>query len=152
MKPFDLYRLAFLSIAISLGIILIVSCKHEMRELAYGKDNCEHCRMTVIDPQFGAGMMTSTGKVFAFDSGECLIGYIKAKGTKPSEHYYVSDYMKPGTLIDASKAIFLHSDSIQSPMGGNLAAFFDTQEAKATQQKIGGELLSWGKLVGTHEN
>ena len=126
---------------------LLLSCKHEMRPIAYGKDNCEQCRMTVMEPQYAAGMLSSKGKVFTFDSGECLLRYLKSKGIHENETYYVSDYVKPGELIDASKATFLHSDSIQSPMGGHLAAFGSLQSARVTQSKLNGELLTWKELI-----
>jgi len=117
-----------------------------MRPIEYGKDNCEQCRMTVMNPQFGAGMLTAKGKVFAFDAGECLVRYLKSKGIKENEEYYVSDYLAPGTLIHATEAVFLHGDSIQSPMGGNLAAFNSRESALSVQQDLGGTIMDWNNL------
>jgi len=99
-----------------------------------------------MNPQFGAGMLTSKGKVFAFDAGECLVRYLKSKGINENEEYYVSDYLAPGTLIHATEAIFLHGDSIQSPMGGNLAAFNSKESALSVQQDLGGTIMDWNDL------
>lgn len=118
-----------------------------MRPINYGKDNCEQCRMTVMNPQFGAGLLTSKGKVLTFDSGECLVRYLKTKETNKDDQYFVSDYNKPGTLLNATKASFLHSDNIQSPMGGNLAAFLNLASAQKLQKDLGGELLTWEELI-----
>jgi len=118
-----------------------------MRPIEYGKDNCEQCRMTVINPQFAAGLLTSKGKVYAFDAGECLVRYLKANGVNVKDQYFMSDYTKPGTLIDATKSAYLHGENIQSPMGGNLAAFSDIASAKSAQTELGGNLLNWNELI-----
>jgi copper chaperone NosL len=118
-----------------------------MRPIEYGKDNCEQCRMTVMNPKFGAGLLTSKGKVFAFDAGECLVRYVKANGYNEKDQYFMSDYTNPGTLIDATKSTYLHGDSIQSPMGGNLASFKDLKSAMVAQNSLGGQILSWEELI-----
>lgn len=123
------------------------SCKHEMRPINYGKDNCEQCRMTVMNPQFAAAMLTSKGKIYTFDAGECMVRYVKANGFNEKDQYFMSDYSKPGTLIDATKSAYLHGDSIQSPMGGNLATFSDAASAHSVQKVLGGEILSWTQLI-----
>ena len=123
------------------------SCKNEMRPIEYGKDNCVQCRMTVMNPKFGAGMLTSKGKVFTFDAGECMVRYVKANGVNEKDQYFMSDYNKPGTLIDATKSSYLHGDSIQSPMGGNLASFKDLASAKDAQSSLGGQILTWEELI-----
>lgn len=135
---------------ISISLILLLfcfSCKNEMRPIEYGKDNCEQCRMTVVNPQFAAGLLTSKGKVYTFDAGECLVRYLKANGVYEKDQYFMSDYTKPGILIDATKSSYLHGENILSPMGGNLAAFGDIATAKAVQIELGGDLLTWNELI-----
>lgn len=119
-----------------------------MRAIKYGEDNCELCRMTVMNPQFAAGLLTSKGKVYTFDAGECLVRYLKANGVNENDQYFMSDYYKAGTLIDATKAAYLHGDNIQSPMGGNLAAFSNISSAQDLQKELGGDLLTWQQLIG----
>lgn len=138
-------------IALSISFILLmlcISCKNEMREIHYGEDNCELCRMTVMNPQFAAGLLTSKGKVYTFDAGECLVRYLKTNGVNEKDQYFMSDYNKPGTLIDATNAAYLHGDNIQSPMGGNLAAFSNIASGQDVQKELGGDLLTWQQLIG----
>ncbi|HEU5219058.1 MAG TPA: hypothetical protein VFU23_10390 [Gemmatimonadales bacterium] len=45
------------------------------RPIAYGKEACAFCRMTVSDPRFGAELVTTRGRVYTFDSIECLASY-----------------------------------------------------------------------------
>jgi copper chaperone NosL len=129
-------------------LLLCFSCKNEMRAINYGKDNCEQCRMTVMNPQFAAGLLTPKGKVYTFDAGECLVRYVKANGMDNKAQYFMSNYSEPGTLIDATKSVYLRGENIQSPMGGNLAAFSNINAAKAVQSELGGEILSWVELIG----
>lgn len=138
-------RFLFLLIA---PILFCTACKHEMRPIQYGKDNCEQCRMTVMNPLFAAAMLTSKGKTYTFDAEECLVRYLKAKGMNENDQYFVSDYNKSGSLINAVTATYLHSDIIQSPMGGNLAAFSDKAAAENVQKALGGEVLNWQQLTG----
>ncbi|MBK7027770.1 MAG: nitrous oxide reductase accessory protein NosL [Bacteroidales bacterium] len=128
-------------------LMLIGSCKNEMRPINYGKDNCELCRMTVMNPQYAAGLLTSKGKVYTFDAGECLVRYVKKNGINEMDQYFMSDYNKPGSLVDATTAFYLQGDSIQSPMGGNLASFKDLTSAKVAQTSLGGQILSWKDLI-----
>ena len=57
-------------------IILWTSCSTSVRPISYGKDACEHCRMTIMDKKFGAELITKKGKIFVFDSDECLAQYV----------------------------------------------------------------------------
>ena len=130
-----------------LSIMLITACKKELRPISFGKDNCEQCRMTVMDPRFAAAILTSKGKTLPFDAEECMLRYIKSKGIAEDDHCFVSDYTLPGTLIPADEAVFLHGDSIDSPMGGNLAAFSKKSPADSVQKRLGGRMLLWQELV-----
>ena len=141
-------RMKQLLLCVFLSLFIISACTSSMRQIEYGKDNCEFCRMTVMDPRFASGILTSKGRVYTFDSEECLANYVKEKGFSEKDQYFVSDYTRPGTLIEATGAIYLHSDSIQSPMGGNLGAFIDQSSALSCQKELGGELLKWSQLTG----
>ena len=52
-------------------LLLISSCNTEPQKINYGKDLCEHCKMTIMDKKFGAELITKKGKTMKFDSGEC---------------------------------------------------------------------------------
>ena len=57
--------------------------------------------------------------------------------------HLVCDYLKEGNLIDATKATYLISPEIQSPMGAHLAAFASREDAQKIQGEKGGELYDW---------
>lgn len=129
-------------------MFLLVSCSSEPVPIQYGKDNCEHCKMTIMDNKFGTELITDKGKVYKFDSDECLRDYFNSKQPKISQ-ILVTDYSIPGKLVDAKSAWFLHSDKMKSPMGGNLAAFATKEKAASYLKKYPGELWTWDELL-TH--
>jgi copper chaperone NosL len=94
----------------------------EARPIAWGSEPCEYCRMTITDQRFGAEVRTSTGKVLAFDSIECLAGFVA--GTDPADvrAVWVSDYERPGTFLGADSAAFWEVGGGVSPMGRGLLA------------------------------
>jgi len=102
--------------------------------------------MTLIDKKFGAEIINSKGKVLKFDSGECMLQFLKAdKEFKPSK-FLITDYENPGELIDAEKAWYLFGGNIKSPMGGRLAGFKTLEAAEKTQKELSGDLLLWDKV------
>ncbi|MBL7811415.1 MAG: nitrous oxide reductase accessory protein NosL [Bacteroidetes bacterium] len=126
--------------------LVMVACTSGPVPIRYGKDNCALCKMTIMDNKFGTELITPKGKIFTFDSDECMRDYLKASANAGAQ-YLVTNYEKPGTLIDGKTAFFLHSPKMKSPMGGNLAAYADKVKATAAQQKLGGEVLTWDQFL-----
>ena len=127
----------------------IIACSRTPEAVAYGKDACTHCKMTIMDRRFGAEIVTAKGKVFKFDSAECMLGYM---GENPGQFndadmYLVVDYNSQGAFLDARKCTYVHDANINSPMGGNLAAMSSDQRAKTFVGHGEGTLLSWNDLV-----
>lgn len=132
----------------TLVTIFLVSCSSNQRPIEYGKDNCAFCKMTIMDNKFGAELVTSKGKVFTFDSGECLVRYVKLhKSDNEDNRYFVTDFDKPGVLVETRQAIFVHGPGVQSPMGGNLAAFKIKLTAQHFASLNQGGLLTWEQLL-----
>ena len=60
-------------------LLLFSSCKTEPKPIDFGSDACEFCQMIIIDNHYGGELITEKGKVFKFDSGECMARYIKSQ-------------------------------------------------------------------------
>lgn len=102
--------------------------------------------MIISDPRFGAELVTSKGKIFKFDSVECLLNEVGEKGEEHYAHILVTDFTQPEKFIEATSAAYLISDRISSPMGANLSAY-RTHEAATTMLATGmGEILYWDLL------
>ncbi|MBC5774736.1 nitrous oxide reductase accessory protein NosL [Pontibacter sp. KCTC 32443] len=132
----------------------IVSCKPEQKPIPYGAANCAHCNMTVADNRYGAELVNDKGKAFFFDSSECLMAYVNEQTelAEKASFILVSDFTKPGELIDARKAHYLQSKNLPSPMGLYLTAVADKTAATKMHQEHGGRLLTWNEAVTAVKN
>ena len=59
---------------------------------------------------------------------------------------YFTDFDGKHELIAVSHALFFKSDQLNSPMGGNVAAFSDKQGLQKVSQQFNGTELSWSEL------
>lgn len=130
---------------------LISSCTPEPQPIEYGADMCEFCKMSIVDAQHAAELVTSKAKVFKFDAIECMINFSKEKKDMKYAFQLVNDYTKPKALVDAEKSYFLISEKLQSPMGANLTAFGNKKDAQEMLQAKGGKLYTWTNLLDHFE-
>lgn len=118
-------RFLFLSAVVLLDAKLLTACSSpKPRPIAYGKDKCAFCQMMISDKQYGSEHVTKTGKVYAYDSIECMVAHALTPALPAKEIHsaWVSDYAK-GTLINAKDALYIQSPALRSPMAVNLTAF-----------------------------
>lgn len=115
-----------------------------------GTAACEHCHMTIADPRFAAELVTRTGKVFYFDDAGCLARFA-GDGSVPADRIHsawVTDFRAPGTLLSVQDAIFLRTDSVQTPMGSNLLAV-PRAAGDSLRAALGGTLLDWDAVLAS---
>ncbi|SIN81925.1 copper chaperone NosL [Algoriphagus halophilus] len=122
------------------------SCDIKPEDIHYGKDFCQFCRMTIVDQQHAAQLVTQKGRAYKYDAIECMVNDLKDWERPEVELLLVADYEQPGTLIEAKKASYLISDQIPSPMGANLSAFSSTNSRDKIYQTMGGSQLDWHQL------
>lgn len=141
-KPF---KYAAGSIILWASLFSLSSCSKGPSPIQYGHDMCHFCKMTVTDQRYGTELVTKKGKVFKFDSIECMGLYLKAGDIQPGDYHglYVTDFLRPGQLIDGEQAYYLKSQQLPSPMGAYLTAFGTTEAAAQYQQDKGGETFQW---------
>jgi copper chaperone NosL len=120
-------------------LFFIVSCSRGFEAVNYGHDQCAHCRMTIMDKRFAAELLTGKGKAIKFDDISCLKKYLTANSFIDNKSkYFVADYKNPeGEFLDAGSAVYLHHESLKSPMNGNYAAFKSEEEARSLKDSLG---------------
>jgi copper chaperone NosL len=128
---------------------IILSCSTGPETINFGSDQCDHCRMTIVDNKFAAEIVTIKGRVFKFDAAECMIMYIIEEKIKEDEikGKYVTDASKPGSFIDAVKAHYLISENFPSPMGANLSAYGSMNDAETFHKQYSGDLKTWDEVL-----
>ncbi len=129
-------------------LLFFSSCNSSTTPIALGKDNCSFCKMPISDARFGGELVTGKGKVYKFDDAHCLLSFLQSaelKDEKKTSVYFVN-FSGSHSFIPAAKALFLKSDTLRSPMNGNVAAFDNADSLQAALQKFPGAILHWEEL------
>lgn len=132
---------------ITLLAFFIFSCTIEPEAINYGKDACNYCKMNIVDTQHASEVVTKKGKVYKFDSIECMVNHLKKQDMNTIALFLVSNYGTQDALIDATKATYIKSTEIPSPMGAFLSALKSEQKAKELLDQKGGKLFTWRELL-----
>ena len=128
-------------------LLFTTSCKKSFVPIDYGKDNCAHCRMTIVDDRYAAEFVNEKGKAFKFDDIQCMLQFMNENTITENNLYFVEDYFKTTTgMIDAQNAIFLHHDFFNSPMNGDIAAFASETELKSLKDSLNASIMKWENL------
>lgn len=125
---------------------IFVACSPQPKPIEYGSDICDFCRMTIVDQQHGAELVTTKAKVYKFDAIECMVQYALQKKEQEYALFLVNDYLGNGDLVDATSCTFLISSNIPSPMGAYLSAFSDTESAQSWKKEKSGAIYTWPEL------
>ncbi|RCR70832.1 nitrous oxide reductase accessory protein NosL [Larkinella punicea] len=136
--------------ALFLAGVVTQGCRVQPEPIHYGKDACEHCKMTIVDQKFAAEIVTQKGKSFKFDDVACLVNYLTESKVSEADLAFilVDQYNKPGELVDARQAVYVSGDGIRSPMMGNTAAFPDAEAARAARTELAAaKLRTWHDLL-----
>jgi copper chaperone NosL len=132
-----------------LAILSLTSCNTAPERIVAGKDHCDFCKMPVSDNRFGAEIVTSKGKAYKFDDAHCIISFIHSTAFKGEKEYvvYFVDFTGSHSLIPAATAFYLKSETLRSPMNGNIAAFSNRDSLQFVMKEYPGTTLSWPQLT-----
>ena len=127
---------------------LLVNCGSSPQPIEYGHMSCDYCKMTVVDQQYAAQLVTTKGKSFVFDATECMINYNRAEENQRHEYsqVLVTDYLSPTKLIDAETASYIRSEQLPSPMGAFITAVEKDTDIEELKEKYNGMVYSWDEL------
>lgn len=128
--------------------ILWASCSSGPEPFKYGTDSCYTCKMGVVDPKFGAELITKKGKVYKFDDVICMNHFLRSGAVeeKDIKRKLVINFEKENDFLDAEQAVFVQDEAIRSPMGSHAAAFADRTAADNFVKKQPGQLRTWKEL------
>ncbi|MBI2967302.1 MAG: nitrous oxide reductase accessory protein NosL [Bacteroidetes bacterium] len=134
---------------LSVIALFFAACSREPVPIEYGSDICHQCRMVISDKRYGTELITVKGKIYKFDSIECIAQFTgSGKVRKENVHsMLITDYTTPGHFIDAGNAVFLISDNLPSPMGANLTGFGNKLISGKFQSELQGELFTWEEIL-----
>ncbi len=129
----------------------LIACDSGPEKINYGSDNCAECNMGIMDRNYGSELITGKGKVYKFDSIECLASFIIKKEAKSVKSIWVANFRNPDEFIEAEKAIYIKNDKIHSPMGLNVLALNSQKDKSDIINAYGGEVLEWKDILSLVE-
>ena len=123
--------------------MLLTGCDEKRPEpIQLNKDNCAYCKMTISDPRFGAQLITGKVRLYKFDDLSCLKTWEEENQPENPRHY-VANYLNTEQFLAVEEAVYVSGPKVNSPMGGNLAAFSRRDDAVAYATRIEGEVVDW---------
>jgi len=134
--------------AAALMMFLFTSCTAKPQPFAYGKDICDDCKMTIMDPKFGGEIITKKGKIYKFDDAHCLVNFMKGGTVKEADvaQTVFVDYENDHSFLDVKTSYFVTSDGLKSPMNSNTAAFSSKEKANEKAKQTNGIVKDWPQL------
>lgn len=134
-------------IILILIVFILSGCSNKSEPINYGYDSCDKCRMQIVDRKYGTELVTSKGKIYKFDSIECLVFFTENSIDDENFFTLVTDYLNNNELINSKKAFYLQSENLRSPMGLNITAFSSQSDLKKFKEKYSGKELSWKEII-----
>lgn len=129
-------------------ISLLFSCSSKPEPINYGKDICKHCDMTIAEKNWGAELITVKGKIYKFDSIECLVQYyLQYQDKSELKSLWTVGYNLDNQLIDATTSFYLKSSNFHSPMGYGAASFQNLNDLNKNKSRNDDVVMSWGELI-----
>ena len=129
----------------SLLFLLLASCNNKPVAIEYGTTSCHGCKMTIVDQQHAAQVMTKKGRTYSYDAIECMVRGLSQWEADELQTILVTDYTTPKNLIEAQTAHYLISAAIPSPMGANLSAFAN-KEKRDELSSSEDRKLTWSEI------
>lgn len=117
-------------------------------QVAYGQQQCEHCRMIISEERFAAALVVDGPdelQKWAFDDIGCLLDWVRTHKPNAGDVPYVHDYAT-NAWLDAREAVYVKCDRLQSPMASNLAAFAGRDGAERFQARFSGPVLTYTEV------
>ncbi|MFA6572010.1 MAG: nitrous oxide reductase accessory protein NosL [Bacteroidota bacterium] len=134
--------------SVFIALIIISGCGKSPVPLEIGKDECNYCKMTIVDPKWGAEIITDKGKIYKFDVVECAIAYAETelKEGEKVKSVWTVNYLNPKEFLSVENALYLFNEQFHSPMGMDAVSvpvLKDTSKLKLSGES---EILNWDNL------
>lgn len=125
----------------------VSACEPKPQEINLGSDPCEYCRMMITEAEFGSQVLNRQGRSFKFDSVECMAAFDITNNNPDNIHsLWVPDFLNRDEWLEATTAVYLHSESLRSPMGLFLTAYRDHESALNMKEEYGGEITDYNRV------
>lgn len=125
---------------------ILMGCEPKPQPINYGSDECAYCRMMITDAEFGSQIVNNQGRAYKFDSIECMVAYDLTEDGENFHSIWVPDFMDRDHWLKAEDAVYLHSETLRSPMGLFLSAYADQATAEEMRDEYGGDIVDYNRV------
>ncbi|MBX7182122.1 MAG: hypothetical protein K1X82_08420 [Bacteroidia bacterium] len=134
-----------LSITFLAFTLLFSGCETKPEKIIITKENCEYCKMTIMDARFGAELITPGGRIYKFDDPICLKNYLSSKKIDANSGYklYFTEFEPPYDLIPSNQCFWVENDSIAGPMQGKKLNFRSADKQSYWIKLLNGKPGRW---------
>lgn len=106
--------------------------------IRWGEDTCAFCKMIASEARYAGGYTAPDGRVRAYDDLGCLFRDQQAHRIDPTR-LWVMDYER-GIWLKATKAFYVRSEALHTPMDGGLVAVQSRLAAERIVARHGGHI------------
>lgn len=132
--------------------MIAFACTPSPQPIHFGSDQCEHCRMLITEAEYASQLLNHQSKSYKFDSIECLAAFDLTSEERSNIHsMWVPDFINRDIWIDAELAIYLHSETLRSPMGLFISSYQNKEDALQMQHEYGGQILTYSEVLSLVE-
>lgn len=128
---------------LAVTLLLFSGCEPKPQPIELGSDQCAYCRMMITEQEFGTQILNKQGRAFKFDSVECMAAYDITEDGENFHSKWVPDFLNRENWVNAEEAVYLHSETLRSPMGLYLTAYADRESAEQIQLEYGGDIIDY---------
>jgi copper chaperone NosL len=129
-----------------LSVTILLGCEPKPQPIQLGSDQCAYCRMMITEQEFGSQILNNQGRAFKFDSVECMAAYDVTEENENHHSKWVPDFLEREQWLNAETAVYLHSETLRSPMGLFLTAYATLEAAEQMKEEYGGEIISYDEV------
>lgn len=115
-------------------------------KIDYGRDVCGRCRMIISEDRHAAALVTEDGDKTLFDDAGEMIATVQENGLAAGQRVWVHDYQSQ-EWTDGTKALFVVSPEIMTPMGTGVVAFKDRAPADERATSLGVATMTWEEVL-----
>lgn len=126
--------------------ILITGCEPKPQPIDLGSDQCAYCKMMITEQEFGSQILNRQGRSFKFDSVECMAAFDLNDDGENLHSKWVPDFLDRDTWLHAEEAVYLHSETLRSPMGLYLSAYATRNQALEMKEEYGGDVINYSRV------
>jgi copper chaperone NosL len=147
------------AITIFVTAAILLGCSRHPQALAppeiqLGQTDCAQCGMTVSDDRYAAAVIVETSAgdrlTKVFDDIGCFAAYLREQHDGQVLAQYVKDYSTRGWLV-ADQALYVHADSIRSPMAYGLLATATQDTAQTIAKDKNGKVIRFSNIQAAPE-